>query len=243
MANDTATSARGKLKKAKSGKKRTAAPKRGVSVNATRSVGRPAAPVYTRQDVIRIALKIIDEQGPDNVSMRRIGRELGVTAASLYHYFKNKEEILVSVVRHLLHDVTVPEGEFSWQEHVIRSTLAYREAVAKHPNAVPLLLTRSWREFGLNVVDKSIRKLDEAGVPAELHLVIMRASEMLGLASVLFDKHSNKEVYGDTDPRHDALAAALAADHWTSEESLELILKALVMGFSTSLTMNALSSR
>ena len=48
----------------------------------------------TRERVVDAALRIMDEEGLDAVSMRRVGRELGVEAMSLYNHVRDKEDLL-----------------------------------------------------------------------------------------------------------------------------------------------------
>ena len=40
----------------------------------------------TRDRVVEAALRVMDEEGLDAVSMRRVAREVGVEAMSLYHH-------------------------------------------------------------------------------------------------------------------------------------------------------------
>ncbi len=51
-----------------------------------------------RQRILERALDIITERGYEGLSMRRLGRRLGMTAATLYNYFTNKEEIYLHVL-------------------------------------------------------------------------------------------------------------------------------------------------
>ncbi len=51
-----------------------------------------------KQKILEKALEIITEQGYEALSMRRLGRRLGMTAATLYNYFRNKEEIYLHVL-------------------------------------------------------------------------------------------------------------------------------------------------
>ena len=52
----------------------------------------------TRERVLRAAVAYADEHGIEELSMRKLGAELGVEAMSLYHHVKNKDEILDGMV-------------------------------------------------------------------------------------------------------------------------------------------------
>jgi AcrR family transcriptional regulator len=51
-----------------------------------------------KQKILEEALNIITESGYEGLSMRRLGRHLGMTAATVYNYFQNKEEIYLHVL-------------------------------------------------------------------------------------------------------------------------------------------------
>src|SRR5262245_11406058 len=51
-------------------------------------------PAHTRADIARAALEIADTQGFDAVSMRRVAERLGAGTMTLYHYVRNKEELV-----------------------------------------------------------------------------------------------------------------------------------------------------
>ena len=67
----------------------------------------------TRQRIVRAALRIMDDEGLQAVSMRRIGRELGVEAMSLYNHVRDKEDILDAICEEVLSEFRVPE-EREW---------------------------------------------------------------------------------------------------------------------------------
>jgi len=56
------------------------------------------AEIATEQRIARIALRILEKQGPDAVSMRRIAEAAGITPMAIYHYFPNRDALLRSVV-------------------------------------------------------------------------------------------------------------------------------------------------
>ena len=56
----------------------------------------------SRDELVRAAIEIIDAQGLEAVSMRTLGRSLGVSTMGLYRYVRTKEELLALVPEHLL---------------------------------------------------------------------------------------------------------------------------------------------
>jgi AcrR family transcriptional regulator len=91
-------------------------------------------------DILKAALRIIDAEGVDALSMRRLARDLGVEAMSLYHHFPNKEAIMAGVIDlALLSEAPAPDmaPPASWREPVAAAVLGFRRVLVKHPNVLP----------------------------------------------------------------------------------------------------------
>jgi AcrR family transcriptional regulator len=70
-------------------------------------------PAHTRADIARAALEIADSQGFDAVSMRRVAERLGAGTMTLYHYVRNKDELIALMSDAVMAEVVLPEGELS----------------------------------------------------------------------------------------------------------------------------------
>ncbi len=70
-------------------------------------------PSHTRADIARAALEIADSEGFDAVSMRRVAQKLGAGTMTLYHYVRNKNELIALMSDAVMAEVVVPEGELS----------------------------------------------------------------------------------------------------------------------------------
>jgi AcrR family transcriptional regulator len=57
-----------------------------------------AASDATKERIAATALHILERDGPDAVSMRRVATAVGVTPMAIYHYFPNREALLSSIV-------------------------------------------------------------------------------------------------------------------------------------------------
>src|SRR3954470_7539302 len=101
-----------------------------------------ARPPLTRDRILRAALTLIDRDGLDALSMRRLGAELGVEGMALYRHVGNKERLLDGVVELLLEDVDVdvePEPAATWTDSWIAIARSYRRLARAHPGAFRLL--------------------------------------------------------------------------------------------------------
>lgn len=53
-----------------------------------------------KAQILQIATNIFYRDGYEKASLREIAERVGITKAAIYHHFKNKEEILFSVISH-----------------------------------------------------------------------------------------------------------------------------------------------
>jgi AcrR family transcriptional regulator len=98
----------------------------------------------TRQDVLVTALQLIDDQGVDALSMRRLGRALDRDPMRLYRFAGSKDELLDGIVELVLGELHVPTDApaHTWPEVLRAVAHAYRGLALRHPHVVPLLVTR-----------------------------------------------------------------------------------------------------
>jgi AcrR family transcriptional regulator len=83
-------------------------------------------PAHTRADIARAALEIADSQGFDAVSMRRVAERLGAGTMTLYHYVRNKNELIALMSDAVMAEVVLPEGELSEDWRIALTQIANR---------------------------------------------------------------------------------------------------------------------
>jgi len=96
----------------------------------------------SRDRVIETALTLMDDQGLEAVTMRRVGRELGVEAMSLYNHVEDKEDLLDGICEHVMSGFRFPEPSDDWAENVRRGARAWRDLLKQHPNVMQLFAER-----------------------------------------------------------------------------------------------------
>ena len=123
----------------------------------------------SREAIIDGAIKVIDQKGLEKLSMRGLGKELGVEAMSLYNHVKNKSELFDGVQERLLEQLELPTEEtLSWQDLVRTIALNFRDLLKAHPGAVPLFSARSARAPGsLQVLNHCVGVFLSAGLPPD----------------------------------------------------------------------------
>jgi AcrR family transcriptional regulator len=96
-----------------------------------------------REHVLATALRLIDADGVEALSMRRMGRALDRDPMRLYRFASSKDELLDGVVELVLGELRVRTAEAgNWEDVLRRTAHAYRGIALAHPHVVPLLVTR-----------------------------------------------------------------------------------------------------
>jgi AcrR family transcriptional regulator len=99
-----------------------------------------ARPALTRDRILGAALALIDRDGLDALSMRKLGASLGVEGMALYRHVGSKERLLEGVTELLLEDLDVRPGDSaSWIDAWHAIARSYRRLARSHPGAFRLL--------------------------------------------------------------------------------------------------------
>ena len=96
----------------------------------------------TRDIVLSTALELIDRDGAEGLSMRRLGRALGRDPMTLYRHAPNKVALLDGVAELVLSQLTVDPDDTDWTGQLRKVAHDYRHLALAHPHVVPLLVTR-----------------------------------------------------------------------------------------------------
>jgi AcrR family transcriptional regulator len=96
----------------------------------------------TRDVVLATALQLIDRDGADALSMRRLGQALGRDPMALYRYAPNKAALLDGVTEIVLTQLSVDPADPDWAGQLRAVGREFRRLALAHPHVVPLLVTR-----------------------------------------------------------------------------------------------------
>ncbi len=148
-----------------------------VNIRCIVSALMPRPALISREAILDETLALADERGLAAVSMRAVAARLGVTAMSLYHHVRDKDDLLDGLVERLLAELQLPDPSLPGEERLHALARSMRQAAARHPDAFPLLLGRPVATpAALAVRDVAYAALRDAGVPDEL---VPRAERLL----------------------------------------------------------------
>ena len=202
-------------------------------------MARPRQALLTRERIVDAASALVDKEGLDALSMRRLATELGVQGPSLYNHFGTKAEIVDAVADAVIErvDLTV-FGAYEWPEALRRWARSYHGVLAAHPNIVPALAAGPGRRPAqLAMAEAVFGALVDAGWPPAraTHIgALMRylvTGSALGSFALGFD--IDPELYDQYPHLH--RAPLLAARHEAVDEAafelgLDLLINGLVAG-------------
>lgn len=117
-----------------------------------------------RRRIAEQALRLVDAEGLEQLSMRRLGAALGVEGMALYHHFQNKGELLDAVLELLLEEMAPPQGEMAPLDRLRRTIASLRQVAIRHPQAFLLIPTRRFRtDAQLDYYEKFLELFRDAG--------------------------------------------------------------------------------
>ena len=121
-------------------------------------------------------MTLADAGGLEALTMRSLGKQLGVEAMSLYNHVPNKDALLDGMVEVILGELEIPSENGDWEERVRGGYRAFRRLAHEHPNVFPLLVNRPPRTMdGVWLVEEFLRTLREAGFDNRTALHAFRA--------------------------------------------------------------------
>ena len=108
----------------------------------TKALVPPRLPL-SRERVLRTAIELADKDGIESLSMRRLGRVLGVEAMSLYNHVASKDDLLDGLADIIVGEIDVPSGAGDWKAAMRRRAISARDVLARHPWAGGLMESRT----------------------------------------------------------------------------------------------------
>lgn len=149
----------------------------------------PRVPL-TRERVFEAAVAFADEHGIEELSMRKLGQELGVEAMSLYYHVANKGEILEGMVDTITGEIGLTSDEGDWKSAMRTQILAARAAMKRHPWAPGVIESRKTMSLPImRYMDAVGGIFRRSGFSVDLmhHAMHALGSRVLGFSQELYD--------------------------------------------------------
>jgi AcrR family transcriptional regulator len=96
----------------------------------------PKRAPLSRERVLRTAIALADERGAEELTMRKLAKELGVEAMSLYNHVANKTDLLDGMVDIVFGEIEAPSAGGDWKAELRKRAVSTREALNRHRWAI-----------------------------------------------------------------------------------------------------------
>lgn len=161
--------------------------------------GRP--PVTSRTQILSAARRLIDRDGWDKLTIRRLAAELGIGATTLYHHIQNKEDLLVLLLNHYIDQLERPDLPSHPQERIVTAATAMHDALAGWPWAAEILTVDGFvgllDESALWMVEAILSGAGDLGCSPEQAVGVFRSIWYYTVGEILVRAHSHGRQDGD----------------------------------------------
>lgn len=178
-------------------------------------------PALSRDAIVAAAIRVIDEEGFEAVSMRRVAQEFGTGAASLYAYVANKDELMDLIVDQVMLESAVDDQEpaedvVDWQEQIKAMVRAGYHTLIAHRDIAKALLGRiPFGPNGLRNVENMLKLLRAHGMP---DYVAAYAGDLIGqyMVGTAIEDYMWQQRYPDATPEQVSAAMSEVGDYLES---------------------------
>ncbi|MCZ4602313.1 TetR/AcrR family transcriptional regulator [Streptomyces sp. Lzd4kr] len=192
---------------------------------------RPSKPALSRHWIVHTAVQIMQTEGLEKVTMRRLAQELDTGPASLYAYVANTAELHAAVLDSLLGevDLTGRDGGDDWREQLRAVMTSYTLVLFEHPKlARSALVARPSGENYLRLVERILDLLSRSGAGREQ--VAWGVDELLQVATATAAEQSTHEHDPTSEDDWNATVAALHAVDGATHPAITAHMPALISG-------------
>jgi AcrR family transcriptional regulator len=171
----------------------------------------------TRLAMLQAAVDILDEQGPEGLTLQAIGERVDLHPTAVYRHFDSRDHLLAETLGYLIarvsEELTLPEDP---RGRIVGVSLALRRMFHRYPGAATIFVTTAGAYAGSAKLQRSvIDALRELGVPEADLAETYQMLESYVVGASLFDFAAAPHHLESRRERH-AAAADPALDHLSS---------------------------
>ena len=164
--------------------------------------GRP--PLTSRAQILAAARRLIDGEGWQKLTIRRLAAEIGIGATTLYHHIRNKEDLLILLLNDYVDQVERPRLPEDPRERIVVAAIAMHDALAAWPWAAEVLTTDGFvgllDESSLWSVEAIVAGADDCGCTPVQAADVFRGIWYYTVGEILVRAHSARRPADDERP-------------------------------------------
>lgn len=203
----------------------------------------PAPAQLSRDQIVAAAIVVLDRDGVQAFSMRKLGTELGVDPMAIYYHLPNKAALFDAVVDSMYAQLPATATGSTWQAVVVNLFTGLRHLLLAHPRIVPIVATRPISSPGLlAVLDRVLGQLSTLGLESSSAMPLLDCAHGFTVGKLSGEvrqpvggsSRAPEQVLAElTSDTHPHLLAALADGYgWHPDEEFQRGLTALVNGWN-----------
>jgi AcrR family transcriptional regulator len=179
-----------------------------------RNPGRP--PRVSRADIVRAARRIVDEEGLERLTMRRLATEVGATSMALYHYVRDKDALLLLLLDDFAATMRRPRLPADPRRRIVAVFNALHDGLASCPWIVEVLTADDlMSESALWYVDQVVGAAIDAGLAPDEAVRAYRALWYYTAGEIIVRQSATARRLASTTPTHrDDVFAHLDAERF-----------------------------
>ena len=136
----------------------------------------PRAAPLTPERMETLALALVEEEGIEGFSVRKLADRLGCKAMSLYHHYPSKAHLMDAMLDRIIAASPLPPAGLPWRDRLTEAARAFRAIALAHPRFFPFLAThRMNTRAGLAWLDGILAIFRDAGFTPEQTARLFRA--------------------------------------------------------------------
>jgi AcrR family transcriptional regulator len=121
-----------------------------------------------KEIIVQESIILLNKEGIDQLTMRKLADTLGIRAASLYYHVKDKSELLQLIAEDICSKIRIPDPKLPWHEQLLQAMNEYRSVLLTVCDSAEILLdTTPFTPKRLYLIDTIYRIFLEAGLPPE----------------------------------------------------------------------------
>lgn len=159
--------------------------------SSTRRVGRPST--ISREEILAVAVGLVQQQGLSALSLRHLARELGVSPTSLYRYFENKHQLFRALAEHALSlNAEALPAELPSEQRLEKLLDQLRAQMLGFPGLLPEFNTSLPAETTVAAIADLAKPIEEMGVDKALAVRHAQSLLWITLGFALFESSLNR---------------------------------------------------
>lgn len=157
--------------------------------------GRP--PRTSRAQILAAARQILERDGWEKLTIRRLAAEIGVGAMTLYHHVRDREDLLVQLINDIADQAPFPDLPSKPRDRIVAAAAAIHDGLAAHPWATEIIATDGYLdrlgESALRMVETIVAGAIEYGCTREQAVDVFRSVWYYTVGEILVRANSARQ--------------------------------------------------